>query len=627
MKSPRGAAQPVHSTVNCRPPQLAAQPLSCVLFPPEPMTPGSLAPSPRLDKVCSGPWTPRDEWATPCEQGEVQGLPEWHCWLLCVLEDHRRQILTGIGQKMNACQNQAFVAAPASWNGAPACVADERQLADGAAQIGHADKEKAEEVRLSQEETPQVADQESAARNTQNSLLSLPSQLSTPTMVPSATIAAINRVNAIVRVTQTKKTQNLPFSNSDISAQEQISQGLSDHFRFKSRMSILEATIVACILGNTITMLVEGQWNGYEARVKLGLQEPDGSWSNASLWMFCFDHFFNAVFGLEFFCKVFVSKHRYFCDVMNICDCTIVLFTSVKLYVLDILSSQSGSGINFASFRLLRFARTVRVLRMLRVMRLFKDLRILVNTFFSSMQALMWSMIFLCIMIVIAAIFISFSLQDFILTDANGHDSRVWAVQHYGSSLLAIYTMFEITLAGNWPVHFRPLVENVSGWYSIFIFVYIGVVVFGLKSIITALFLKETLQVASQDAEQQAHDQAKKKQHYLSKLLRVFAAVDTRGTGTLTLKEFNRVCLNPEVTVLMKMLDLDVSNAEGLFSLLDTDMVGEIAFEDFLKGVMRLKGQARSLDMVAMMRAHDRMHATLNQVAAKIDDLHQDMGQ
>ena len=60
-----------------------------------------------------------------------------------------------------------------------------------------------------------------------------------------------------------------------------------------------------------------------------------------------------------------------------------------------------------------------------------------------------------------------------------------------------------------------------SGWYSIFIFVYIGVVVFGLKSIITALFLKETLQVASQDAEQQAHDQAKQNRIISTNRLRV----------------------------------------------------------------------------------------------------------
>ena len=70
------------------------------------------------------------------------------------------------------------------------------------------------------------------------------------------------------------------------------------------------------------------------------------------------------------------------------------------------------------------------------------------------------------------------------------------------------------------------------------------------------------------------------------------------------------------------MLDLEVHDAEVLFDLLDNNADGELCFEEFLKGVTRLKGQARSMDIVAMLRAHDQTHADLLKVFASMEAVH-----
>jgi len=310
---------------------------------------------------------------------------------------------------------------------------------------------------------------------------------------------------------------------------------------------------------------------------------------------------------------------RYFCDASNVFDFFIVMSTSIQLYVLDPLSFKTGGKLSL--FRLLRFVRTIRVLRMIRVMRMFTELRVLVQTFISSMRALMWSMVFLFFIMVLSAVFITFALQDFIMVDTNSYNARVWVTHHYGDPMSAFYTMFEVTLAGCWPQYFRPLVEKVSGYYSIFVFGYVSVVVFAVTRIITALFLKETLQVAANDAEQQSLEQKKKRKGYIDKLRRVFDAVDTSGDGKLSLAEFILICHSSDVQVYLKMLELDVSNAENLFHLLDPHDVGEISFEEFLQGVMRLKGHARSLDIVAMMRAQDHLCVDMQHLSEQVDKL------
>merc|ERR1712023_181850 len=65
-------------------------------------------------------------------------------------------------------------------------------------------------------------------------------------------------------------------------------------------------------------------------------------------------------------------------------------------------------------------------------------------------------------------------------------------------------------------------------------------------------------------------------------------------------------------------MELDIEDADAVFNMLDTEATGEITFEDFLKGITRLKGQARALDMVAIMITTDAMHMAVDDVHARV---------
>ena len=78
---------------------------------------------------------------------------------------------------------------------------------------------------------------------------------------------------------------------------------------------------------------------------------------------------------------------------------------------------------------------------------------------------------------------------------------RLWAWTHYGTFYRAMYTMYEVTLAGCWPSYVRPLLENVSHWYAAFFVIYVAVVVFAVIRVITAIFLKDSMDAVSSDAD------------------------------------------------------------------------------------------------------------------------------
>merc|ERR1712032_688366 len=86
---------------------------------------------------------------------------------------------------------------------------------------------------------------------------------------------------------------------------------------------------------------------------------------------------------------------------------------------------------------------------------------------------------------------------------------------------------------------------------------------------------------------------------------------------------------NRSVKAWFAVLDLEVHEVMSLFDLLD-DGDGRITYAEFMKGVMRLKGQARELDVVAiskdcqnLMRACCSVQQSCNRIEAKLGQVSQ----
>lgn len=94
--------------------------------------------------------------------------------------------------------------------------------------------------------------------------------------------------------------------------------------------------------------------------------------------------------------------------------------------------------------------------------------------------------------------------------------------------------MFELTFSGSWPSQTRPLIEKVHAGLVLFFVIYITTVAFGIIRVITAVFLRDTLDAAASDAEEQVAAELKKRKEYAGKLEEIFAAIDSEGNGVLS---------------------------------------------------------------------------------------------
>jgi len=383
-------------------------------------------------------------------------------------------------------------------------------------------------------------------------------------------------------------------------------------FRGPVRQSQARFDMAICgvIVLNALVIILQSQWESYRASVSLGLSE-EGGWKNAEFWFEASEHLFAIVFLLEFLVRVRILGRRYFTDPVNIFDACLVLNSLIELYILTPLGESSGA--NLSGLRLVRLCKAMRLLRVVRIMRLFSSLHVLVSAIVNSLSSLFWSMIVLFMIILLGGLFMSQVLADYITDTENPWPMRNWVFKYYGGSARATLTLFEITMSGCWPNYSRRLIEEVSIWYVLFFVFYIAAVVFAVTRVISAIFLRDTLQAANCEADRMVNDARRQRTALMHQLENFFKEADKSGDGLLDRNEFEEIFRNPKVRLWFRAMDLQIHEYVGLFDLLENE-AGVVSFQDFLNGVMRLKGQARSIDMLSVALEVSKISNTLAEI-------------
>lgn len=332
-------------------------------------------------------------------------------------------------------------------------------------------------------------------------------------------------------------------------------------------------------------------------------------------WVFFFVYF------AELCLRIFVLRSAWVYQAtsgimyMNLFDAVLVIIHGADIMLLAGASGEQASSIR--TFKLLRLVRTARIIKTVAV---FRELRLLVSSMLASLGTLFWSIVLLLVVKVGFALMISQALQDFVLDEGQDLDTRKLINSFYGSFLKALFTMFEVTYSGGWPSKFRPVVDFVNPWYSLLLLSYVTLVVFALLRIVTAIFLKETLANAANDAELQIDESKRTSQMYQSKLKDVFHTMDGDDSGSVSYQEFIEHLDHPIIKRYMALLDIHVHDVRNLFDILD-DGDGKITVQEFCSGVMNVRGSARALDIMVLQRSSAKVLRTCQGIDERLKRL------
>jgi len=331
-------------------------------------------------------------------------------------------------------------------------------------------------------------------------------------------------------------------------------------------------------------------------------------------WLEYVDRIFMFAFTFELCLKVCLTRSRFLTGSnwrWNVFDCILVLTSLIE---------QVTVSLNLTFLRSLRALRAIWAARMLRSISIIQHLRMMVAAILSSMISLSWALILLLMLIYLFAIFI----MQGVLQSLQDEEELPWRsesalLRHYGTLGDSIITLFKAISGGmDWGDVAQPLQELHMGYFLCFV-LFVIVVTFGILNIVTAVFVEDAKGIANIEKAPVIQQHMEERKAHAEALKALFRDADTDNSGTLTRQELEFQLSSNEAAASLSLLDLDVREACAFFELLDLDGDGVVSSEEFVDGLMRIKGSASGVDLATMMSENKRLYQRLQTYMTRME--------
>jgi hypothetical protein len=165
---------------------------------------------------------------------------------------------------------------------------------------------------------------------------------------------------------------------------------------------------------------------------------------------------------------------------------------------------------------------------------------------------------------------------------------------YYGSLSRALLSLFEAFTGGaDWDNLVQPLIRDIHPILGVAFAFYIAFAVFAMMNVVTGVFVESALVSARQDQDVEL----------INCLSEVFnnTDADEDNDGMISREEFDRLILEAKMQPVLDAIDVAVSEAQGLFELIDVDSSGMVSKDEFMMGCLRLRGNAKAMDLATLM--------------------------
>jgi len=409
--------------------------------------------------------------------------------------------------------------------------------------------------------------------------------------------------------TQLKRAKSLRKTNTDI-----VNRLVKNPW--------FEGFVMCMILLSIVVIAVDVQITGLNVGYDMGFgtiqsAPRDGMPAIGETLKYC-DIFFGVVFTSEMVLKIMGLRCRYFTQMFNLVDFFIVVFW--------LLENTNGLGLdlNPMLLRLVRLFKVMRLLKLARTVEHLESLFLLIESIKASRSVCFWATVLLGVIQTGVAIFLNQILNSYMTDPDLPIDERTKLFMYFGTFTRAMVTMLEITF-GNFVPVCRVLLE-LSEWYSAVVIVYKLLVGFAAIRIISGIFMCETLRVANNNDQIIRLQNNRRKRHLSDTMNKLFAAADESGDGNVDLDEFLLIWGDETVKTWLAGQELVINDPRKFFY----ELAGEdhtISAEEMIAGVSRLKGNAKSIDLVHHIKDHkglvDDVHAVRDTISLLSSNLMQ----
>lgn len=381
-----------------------------------------------------------------------------------------------------------------------------------------------------------------------------------------------------------------------------------------SRPSLSSCSAVCEVM--TLTLVV-----AYTILMGITLQLLSST-GQAPVWAQPVDLIFSALFVIDIACRFFIEGRRFFFfgpgARWNTVDCLVVLLILSSQLLSDTGHPHLGSMSVLRLLRILRILGVARLLRFLCRWRAFRYMRTLAASIVETSKSILPLMAFLLAIIYLFGMVLTEGIWESCL------NSPDISCEKFGTLLASMMTLFQILYHGIlWgPVWDAFGAEAHATWFlrTVFLlFVCFALIV--VANVISSFLFALQRQVGDRERDTLIQNEIESKEEFLRSMAMVFRDFDQNGNGAISWTEFELALEDERMLAFLASMGLDISDAIGLFEVLDSDSTGAIEQTEFLLGCLRLRGGAKSIDLVRVQMEQEWMHRALQGIRRTLDDM------
>eukprot|EP00746_Dinoflagellata_sp_MGD_P124590 gnl/MRDRNA2_/MRDRNA2_59186_c0_seq1.p1 gnl/MRDRNA2_/MRDRNA2_59186_c0~~gnl/MRDRNA2_/MRDRNA2_59186_c0_seq1.p1 ORF type:complete len:516 (+),score=83.88 gnl/MRDRNA2_/MRDRNA2_59186_c0_seq1:84-1631(+) len=274
--------------------------------------------------------------------------------------------------------------------------------------------------------------------------------------------------------------------------------------------------------------------------------------------------------------------------------CSIAYF---DVFVMGPLLNESGEAKEVAM--VLRITRLMKLTRIFRLLRFFKELWLLIASFGSAFKTLGWTFILLLIVLYVFAILFVKLLGKEVQTE----EIQVW----FGTIGGAMFTLFQIMTLEEWS-HITRAVWASSRWYMAFMIpLVIMICSFAILNTVLAVIVQHALEEAIDQKDHMIIKAQEELRQACLDMLEVFKAADEDHSTLLSKEEFVKALSEENTRKLLQQMDmgedfgcLNPEELSNLFEVIDVDDSGGLTPQEFVNGMVQMRGPARARRLFEM---------------------------
>ena len=215
----------------------------------------------------------------------------------------------------------------------------------------------------------------------------------------------------------------------------------------------------------------------------------------------------------------------------------------------------------------------------------------------------MWASTILVGMFYVFGICLTQGVVDHMQVRDAWEDSSSEDLLHYFGTLeRSALSLFQAMSGGmDWDKLFQAL-SPLGFQYRLVLIAFVLFDIFGAANVVTGIFVEIANRWAHNDTWAQVQTAEASRRKTMQQLHELWMEQDVGGYGTLTLELMYDAFLDTNIGLVSKFsgMGLELTDVRTLFLLLDRDQKGFINMQDFLLGCFRLKGRAKTLDLVKL---------------------------